>query len=94
MTIEPVFYVTMALPAHSGPGLLFSSVIIFKQTVGLLGRLISPSQGRYLHIGQHKHKINAYTHQIFMHSLGFEPTIPAAERAKTIYALDGAATQT
>jgi hypothetical protein len=31
-----------------GPGLLFSSVIIFSQTVWILGRVISPSQGRYL----------------------------------------------
>jgi hypothetical protein len=29
--------------------------------VGLLGRVISPSQGRYLHAGQHKHRINTYT---------------------------------
>jgi hypothetical protein len=41
-----------------GPG-LFCSVIFFTQTVGLLGRVISPSQGRYLHTGQHKHGINA-----------------------------------
>jgi hypothetical protein len=33
----------------------------FTQTVGLLGRVISPSQGRYLYTGQHKHRINAYT---------------------------------
>jgi hypothetical protein len=44
-----------------GPGLFFSFVIIFTQTVGLLGRVIGPSQGRYLHTGQHKHRINAYT---------------------------------
>jgi hypothetical protein len=39
-----------------GPGLLFSFVFFFTQTVGLLGRVISPSQGRYLHTGQHKHR--------------------------------------
>jgi hypothetical protein len=44
-----------------GPVLFFSSIIFFPQTVGLLGRVISPSQGRYLHTGQHKHRINAYT---------------------------------
>jgi hypothetical protein len=32
-----------------GPGLFSSSVIFFTQTVGLLGRVVSPSQGRYLH---------------------------------------------
>jgi hypothetical protein len=41
-----------------GPGFFFSFVIIFTQTVGLLGRVICPSQGRYLHTGQHKHRIN------------------------------------
>jgi hypothetical protein len=33
-----------------------------RQSVGLLGRGISPSQGRYLHTGQHKRRINAYRH--------------------------------
>jgi hypothetical protein len=32
----------------------------FTKSVGLLGRGISPSQGRYLHTGQHKHTINAH----------------------------------
>jgi hypothetical protein len=54
--------------------------------------VISPSQGRNLHTGQHKHRINAYTHQISMPCVGFEPTIPASERAKTVHALDRAAT--
>jgi hypothetical protein len=44
-----------------GPGLFFSFVTFFTQTVGLLGRVIIPSQGRYLHTGQHKHRINAHT---------------------------------
>jgi hypothetical protein len=43
------------------PGLFFSFVIIFTKSVGLLGRVISRSQGRYLHTGQHKHGINAHT---------------------------------
>jgi hypothetical protein len=30
--------------------------------VGLLGRGISPSQGRYLHTEQHKRRINAHRH--------------------------------
>jgi hypothetical protein len=38
------------------PGLFFSFVISFTQSAGLLGRVISPSQGRYLNIGQHKHR--------------------------------------
>jgi hypothetical protein len=32
------------------------------QSVGIIGRGISPSQGLYLHIGQHKHRINTYNH--------------------------------
>jgi hypothetical protein len=33
-----------------------------RQSVGLLGRGISPSQGCYLHTGQHRHRINAHKH--------------------------------
>jgi hypothetical protein len=32
----------------------FVSVLIYTQSVGLVGRGISPSQGRYLHAEQHK----------------------------------------
>jgi hypothetical protein len=44
-----------------GPGLFFTFVIFFTQTVGLLGQEISSSQGRYLHTLQHKHRINEHT---------------------------------
>jgi hypothetical protein len=45
-----------------GPGLIFHfRDLFFTQTVGLLGRVISPSQGLYLYTGQHKHRINAQT---------------------------------
>jgi hypothetical protein len=44
-----------------GPGLFFSFMIIL-QTVGLFGWVISSSQGLYLNTGQHKHRINTYTH--------------------------------
>jgi hypothetical protein len=44
-----------------GPDLFFNFVNFCTQTVELLGRGISPSQGRYLHTGQHKHRINAHT---------------------------------
>jgi hypothetical protein len=46
-----------------GPGLFFSFVIFFTQTVGLLGQVISPSQGRYLHIGQYNKR--TYRHPRF-----------------------------
>jgi hypothetical protein len=38
------------------------SFLIHIQSVGLLGRGISPSQGWYLHTEQHKHTINAHRH--------------------------------
>jgi hypothetical protein len=62
------------------PSLFFSFVIFFTQTVGLLGRVISPSRGRYLHTGQHNHRINAY---IDIHALGgfqtHDPSVRASE---------------
>jgi hypothetical protein len=52
--------------------------------------MISPSQGRYLHTGQRRHKINAQTN---IHALsGIRNHDPAFERAKTVHALDRAAT--
>jgi hypothetical protein len=71
---------------------LISQFLDHLQTVGLLGRMISSSQGLYLNTGQHKHRINAYTHKTFMPCVGFEPMIPASERAKTVHALDRLAT--
>jgi hypothetical protein len=60
------------------------------QPVGLLGRGISPSQGRCLHAEQHKQRINAHRH--YMPRVGLEPTIPVFERTKTVHASDRAAT--
>jgi hypothetical protein len=62
------------------------SFLINTQQVGLLGRGISPSQGHYLHREQQKHR------QTSVRWVEFEPTIPMLERAKTVHALDGAAT--
>jgi hypothetical protein len=63
-----------------GPDLFFSFVIFFTQTIGLLGRVISPSQGRYRHTWQQKHKINAHTH---IHALSgirtYDPSVRASE---------------
>jgi hypothetical protein len=48
--------------------------------------VVSLSRGLYLHTGQHKHRINAHTD---IHALvGFEPTIPVCEQAKTVHALE------
>jgi hypothetical protein len=62
----------------------FSVSWSYTQSVGLFGRGISPSKGRCLHTEQ--------THRDSMPRVGFEPMIPAFERAKTVHALDGAAT--
>jgi hypothetical protein len=54
----------MALQPCFGPWplcLSFSFVISFTHSVGLLGRVISPSQGRYLYTGRHKQRINTHT---------------------------------
>jgi hypothetical protein len=76
-----------------GPWPLFS-LLIYSQSVEFLGRVISSSQVLYLNTGQHKHRINIYTHQISMPWVGFEPKITASERAKTVHALDRSATVT
>jgi hypothetical protein len=64
---------------------LFQFLDLFTQSVGLLGRGISPSQGRYLHTGQHKQNKRTQT---FMPQVEFEPTIPLFEWVKTVHALD------
>jgi hypothetical protein len=53
----------------------------FTQSLGLLGRGISPSHGRYLHTEQHKHRIKA--HNTDIHALGrirtHDPSVLARE---------------
>jgi hypothetical protein len=68
---------------------LFFSFVMYTQTLELLGRGISPSQGRHLHTEQHKQNKRIQTS---MPGVGFEPTIPVFERAKTVHTLDHAAT--
>jgi hypothetical protein len=63
----------------------------YRQSVGLLGRVISPSQGRYLHrTTQTQNK----RRQTYMPLARFEPTIPVFKRPKTFHALDHADTVT
>jgi hypothetical protein len=57
------------------------------QLVGLLGRGMSPSQGRYLHTEQHKYRINAHRHPCFEWDSN-----PVFGGALTVQALDRAAT--
>jgi hypothetical protein len=60
-----------------------------RQSVGLLGRGISPTQDRYLHrTTQTQNK----GRQTSIPWVGFDPKTPALERAKTFYASNRAAT--
>jgi hypothetical protein len=54
VALQPPFF--WALP------LLQFRNLFFTQSVGLLGRGISPSQGRYLRTGQQKHRTNGHRH--------------------------------
>jgi hypothetical protein len=79
---DSIFF-SMALPAHSGPRPLIQFRNHFSQTVGLLGRVISPSQGRYQNTGQHKHRINSNTHTPNIHALSgirtYDPRVRASK---------------
>jgi hypothetical protein len=75
---------SMLLQPFVGPWPLIQFRNHFSQTVGLLGRVISPSQGRYLHTKQHKHRINAHRHSCLEWD--------SNQLAKTVHALDSAAT--
>jgi hypothetical protein len=67
----------MALQPFVGPWPLLQFRNLFIQTVGLLGRVISPSQGRYLHTVQHKHRIKAHT-QAFSGIRTHDPSVRAS----------------
>jgi hypothetical protein len=58
----------------------FSVSWSYTQSVGLLGHGICPSQGRYLHTEQHKHRINA--HNTDIHALSRIRTHDPSVRAK------------
>jgi hypothetical protein len=67
----------------------FFSFLIYIQSVGFLGRKISPSQGRYLHTEQHKHIINVHRYPCLHWD---STTIPVFELAKMVHGLVSAAT--
>jgi hypothetical protein len=57
-----IFFFQWLLTALTGPWpLLHFRNNFCTQSVRRLGRVIIPSQGRYLYTGQYKHRINAYT---------------------------------
>jgi hypothetical protein len=65
--------------------LLYTSVSqSYRQSVGLLGRGVSPSQDRCLHKTTQTH--NKRRH-IDIPRVGFEPPTPAFDRAKTVHVL-------
>jgi hypothetical protein len=63
------------------------------QSVGLLGRVISLSQGLYLYTNIEKRTHTTQTLNIHAW-VGFEPKVPASARAKTVHFLDRSATVT
>jgi hypothetical protein len=73
-----------------GPGLFFSFIIFFTQTVGLLGRKISSSQSDCLHTEQHKHRV--YAHRYLCPEWDSKSRKCSKERTKTVHALDRTAT--
>jgi hypothetical protein len=76
-----IFFSFTGCTAPLGPGLCFFSFMIILHTVGLLGRVISSSQGLCIHTGQHKPRINTYTPNI--HALSgirsHDPSFRASE---------------
>jgi hypothetical protein len=79
--IHSFIHSSMALqPLFIGPWPLLQFRDLFTQTVGLLGRVISSSQGRYLRTEQHKHRINAHTN---IHASSrirtYDPSVRASE---------------
>jgi hypothetical protein len=87
LSIYLSIYLSMALQPFVGPWPFFSVSWSFTQSVGLLGRGISPSQDRYW-----TERTRNKRTQTFMPQMGFEPMIPVFQRTKTVHALDCAAT--
>jgi hypothetical protein len=103
----------MVLQAHSWPRPPIQFRNNFSQPAGLLGRVISQSQSRYLNKGQHKQNKRIHTPNIqalsgirtndlsvqasedssCLRPRGYRDRL-ASERAKTVHALDRAATVT
>jgi hypothetical protein len=76
------------LPPWNSP--FHFGLLDIRHSVGHLGQVISSSQGLYLYTNIEK--CTHTQHQTSMPWIGFEPTIPASERAKTVHALDCSAT--
>jgi hypothetical protein len=62
------FFISFALITYSYSVEVLFILWIYTQSVGLLGLVISPSQGFYLNTGQHKHRIT-HTYTLTIHAL-------------------------
>jgi hypothetical protein len=80
-----VIHSSVTLQPFVGPWARFQFLNLSKQSVGLLGRGISPSAHRTAQT-QNKRR------ETVMPQVRFEPTNPVFERAKTVYALYRTAT--
>jgi hypothetical protein len=77
---------SMSLQRFVGPLPLLQFVIIFTQAVEQLGRGISPSQGRYLRAGQHKHRINIHTDTHALSGIRtHDPSVRASEDSSCLW---------
>jgi hypothetical protein len=75
-------YISIYLWLYSpllGPWPFCQFLNLFTQSVGLPGRRISPLQGRYLHTGQHKHRINVHRHHASCGIRTHDPSVWAGE---------------
>jgi hypothetical protein len=80
------FFFATALPSHSGPRPLIQLRNHFSQTVGLLGRVTSLSQGHYVNTGQHKQNKRIHTPNIHVLSgiRTHDPSVRASEDSSCI----------
>jgi hypothetical protein len=60
-----IFSIINGSTVHCWASAAFSVSWSHRESVGLVGREISPTQGFYLHTVQHKHRINARRHLCF-----------------------------
>jgi hypothetical protein len=96
--INDVSFFLMSIPlitySYGVEVLIFFYLWIYIQLVGLLERVIGPSQGLYLNTGQHKHRIKAHTHTKHPCPKWDSNPRSESERAKTVHALDRSDTVT
>jgi hypothetical protein len=83
-----IFFLNRPLLPYGVEGFL---LVNLRELVGLLGRVIGPTQGLYLHTGQHNTEKRRHTS---MPRAGFKSAISTSERPKTVLASDRSAIET